>query len=98
MASAGLPSAAVLVTSEDVENGKPFPDPYLVAAQRLQLSPARCAVFEDAPAGVEAARSAGVITIIGVGAAETAAPVTLTVADMRGIRFDGSRLDIERGR
>jgi hypothetical protein len=28
----------------------------------------------------------------------TAAPVTLTVADMRGIRFDGSRLDIERGR
>jgi sugar-phosphatase len=98
MASAGLPSAAVLVTSEDVENGKPFPDPYLIAAQRLQLSPARCAVFEDAPAGVEAARSAGVITIIGVGAAVTAAPVTLTVADMRGIRFDGSRLDIERGR
>jgi sugar-phosphatase len=98
MASAGLPPAAVLVTSEDVEYGKPFPDPYLVAAQRLQLPPACCAVFEDAPAGVEAARSAGVITIVGVGAAVTAAPVALTVADMRGIRFDGSRLDIQRGR
>ncbi len=96
MASAGLPSAAVLVTGEDVENGKPFPDPYLIAAQRLHLSPTRCAVFEDAPAGVEAARNAGVVTIIGVGAAVAATPVTLAVADLRGVRFDGSRLDIER--
>jgi mannitol-1-/sugar-/sorbitol-6-phosphatase len=97
MASAGLPSAAVLVASEDVENGKPFPDPYLTAAQRLQLSPTRCAVFEDAPAGVAAARTAGVITVIGVGAAVSVEPVTLSVADMRGVRFDGSRLDIDRG-
>jgi sugar-phosphatase len=97
MASAGLPPASILVTGEDVGNGKPFPDPYLIAAQRLQLSPARCAVFEDAPAGVAAARSAGVLTVIGVGAAVAAAPVTLSVADMRGVRFDGSRLDIDRG-
>jgi sugar-phosphatase len=86
----------VLVTSEDVENGKPCPDPYLIAAQRLHLSPTRCAVFEDALAGVQAARSAGVTTIIGVGAAAAAAPVTLAVADMRGVRFDGRRLDVER--
>jgi sugar-phosphatase len=96
MASARLPSADVLVTSEDVENGKPCPDPYLIAAQRLHLSPTRCAVFEDAVAGVQAARSAGVTTIIGVGAAAAAAPVTLAVADMRGVRFDGRRLDVER--
>jgi sugar-phosphatase len=96
MASAGLPSAAVMVTGEDVENGKPFPDPYLIAAQRLRLSPARCAVFEDAPAGVAAARNAGVVIVIGVGAAVLAAPVTLAVADMRGIGFDGSRLEINR--
>ncbi|WP_234834678.1 HAD-IA family hydrolase [Mycolicibacterium stellerae] len=96
MASAGLPSAAVLVTSEDVANGKPFPDPYVTAAQRLHLAPTRCAAFEDAPAGVESARNAGVVTIIGVGAEVAAAPVTLAVADMRGVRFDGSRLDIER--
>jgi mannitol-1-/sugar-/sorbitol-6-phosphatase len=92
MASAGLPAADVLVTGEDVENGKPFPDPYLVAAQRLQLSPARCAVFEDAPAGIAAARAAGVTTIVGVGA--LAADVTLAIADLRGVRFDGHRLRI----
>jgi sugar-phosphatase len=94
MASAGLPPADVLVTGEDVENGKPFPDPYLVAAQRLQLPPARCAVFEDAPAGIAAARSAGVTTIIGVGAAASAERVTLAVADLRGVRFDGRRLRV----
>ncbi len=92
MASAGLPAADVLVTGEDVENGKPFPDPYLVAAQRLQLSPARCAVFEDAPAGIAAARAAGVTTIVGVGA--LAADVTLAIADLRGVRFDGRRLRV----
>jgi sugar-phosphatase len=97
MASAGLPSPAVLVASEDVENGKPFPDPYLIAARRLQLSPTRCAVFEDAPAGVQAARAAGVVTIVGVGAAAAEANVTVAVTDLRGVRFDGSRLDIERG-
>jgi mannitol-1-/sugar-/sorbitol-6-phosphatase len=91
MASAGLPPADVLVTGEDVENGKPFPDPYLVAAQRLHLSPARCAVFEDAPAGIASARAAGVTTIIGVGAVDR---VTLAVADLRGVRFDGHRLRI----
>jgi mannitol-1-/sugar-/sorbitol-6-phosphatase len=94
MASAGLPAADVLVTGEDIENGKPFPDPYLVAAQRLQLSPARCAVLEDAPAGIAAARAAGVTTIIGVGPAALAADVTLAITDLRGVRFDGRRLRI----
>jgi sugar-phosphatase len=79
---------------EDVDNGKPFPDPYLVAAQRLQLSSARCAVFEDAPAGISAARAAGVTTIIGVGPAALAADVTLAITDLRGVRFDGRRLRI----
>ena len=97
MASAGLPFAEVMVTGEDVENGKPFPDPYLAAAQRLGLPPARCAVFEDAPAGIASARAAGVTTIIGVGAIAAAATVTLGVADLRGVRFDGRRLHIADG-
>ena len=95
MASAGLPSADVLVTGGDVDNGKPFPDPYLLAAQRLQIPPGRCAVFEDAPAGIAAARAAGVTTIIGVGATAAAARVTLAVADLRGVRFDGHQLRID---
>jgi len=96
IASAGLPVPTVLVTGEDVENGKPFPDPYLSAAKRLHLSPARCAVFEDAPAGVQAARAAGVVTVIGVGPAAADEDVTFAVHDLRGVRFDGGRLDIAR--
>ena len=49
----------VLVTSDDVEHGKPAPDPYLLAALRLGVDPARSLVFEDAPAGIAAARAAG---------------------------------------
>jgi mannitol-1-/sugar-/sorbitol-6-phosphatase len=95
MASAGLPAADTLVTGEDVENGKPFPDAYLLAARRLQVSPERCAVFEDAPAGIAAARAAGVATIIGVGAIAATARVAVAVADLRGVRFDGHRLRID---
>ena len=99
MASTGLPTAGILVTSEDVEQGKPFPDPYLLAAYRLGVSPLHCAVFEDAAAGIAAARAAGVATIVGVGvgvgADACAAGVTLAVADLRGVRFDGHRLRIE---
>jgi sugar-phosphatase len=94
MASAGLVPADVLVTGEDVEHGKPFPDPYLLAARRLGIAPQRCAVFEDAPAGIAAARAAGVETIIGVGAAAAAEDVTVAVADLRGVRFNEQRLQI----
>jgi mannitol-1-/sugar-/sorbitol-6-phosphatase len=95
MASAGLPAADILVTGDDVERGKPSPDPYLLAAQRLGIPPERCAVFEDAPAGIAAARAAGVDTIVGVGAVAAAAHVTVAVADLRGIRFDGRHLRID---
>ncbi|WP_242453635.1 HAD-IA family hydrolase [Mycolicibacterium sp. P9-64] len=95
MASAGLPLASVLVTGEDVEHGKPFPDPYIVAAERLQVLPQRCAVFEDAPAGIVSARAAGVQTIIGVGANACVPEVTLVVSDLTGVRFDGRELRID---
>ncbi|HYZ68176.1 MAG TPA: HAD-IA family hydrolase [Mycobacterium sp.] len=94
MASAGLVPADVLVTGEDVERGKPFPDPYLLAARRLGVSPQRCAVFEDAPAGIAAARAAGVETVIGVGPNAATADVFVAVADLRGVRFDGGCLQI----
>lgn len=95
MAAAGLPPADILVTGGDVDNGKPHPDPYLLAAQRLHIPPSQCAVLEDAPAGIAAARAAGVTTIIGVGAAAATTRVTLAVADLRGIRFDGHQLRID---
>jgi HAD superfamily hydrolase (TIGR01509 family) len=47
------------VTGEEVEAGKPAPDLFLLAAARLGVAPAACIVFEDAPAGLEAAARAG---------------------------------------
>ena len=54
-----LPIPRVLVTSDDVKQGKPSPDPYLKAAHALGYAPSRCLVIEDAPAGITAARAAG---------------------------------------
>ena len=48
-----------IAAAEDVARGKPSPDVYLLAAERLGLPPARCLVLEDAPKGVLAAKSAG---------------------------------------
>jgi HAD superfamily hydrolase (TIGR01509 family) len=59
LAAAGLPEPDVLVTADQVENGKPAPDPYLLAAERLGVDPASCVVFEDAPAGIASGRAAG---------------------------------------
>jgi beta-phosphoglucomutase len=50
---------AAVVGSEDTQRGKPDPQVFLVAAQRLGVAPAHCVVFEDAVAGVQAARAGG---------------------------------------
>jgi len=55
----GLPVPEVLVTSDDVVNGKPHPEPYLKGAERLGFAPAECLVIEDAPAGIQSARAGG---------------------------------------
>ncbi len=48
-----------IVTAEAVQHGKPAPDIFLEAARRLGVDPAHCLVMEDAPAGVQAAKAAG---------------------------------------
>ena len=53
----------VCVTKEDVANGKPAPDTFLKAAQKLALPPHRCVVVEDAVQGVEAGKAAGMVVI-----------------------------------
>lgn len=52
-----------IVSAEDVRAGKPDPEVFLVAASRLRVPPERCIVVEDAPAGIEAARRAGMRSI-----------------------------------
>lgn len=70
MAAAGLPRPGVVVTRDMVAEGKPAPDSFLLAAQRLGFAPQRCVVLEDAPAGVRAARAAG-CPVIGVRTSHT---------------------------
>ena len=61
----GLPDPPVLVDSSQVRRGKPDPEGYLRAAQLLDVPAPDCLVIEDAPAGVEAARTAG-MTVVAV--------------------------------
>lgn len=47
------------ICAEDYSKGKPDPEPFLLAASKMEVLPEDCLVFEDSPTGVEAARSAG---------------------------------------
>jgi len=57
--AAGLPIPKNMITSSDIKNGKPHPEPYLKAASILGYPSANCIVVEDAPAGIKAGKAAG---------------------------------------
>lgn len=57
--AAGLPIPEQIVTSNDIVNGKPNPEPYLKGAELLGLAASDCVVFEDAPAGIRAGKASG---------------------------------------
>jgi sugar-phosphatase len=63
--AAGLPVPEKFITSTDIKNGKPHPEPYLKGAALLGFSPGECVVFEDAPAGIRAGKAAGA-RVIGI--------------------------------
>ena len=60
----GLPLPPVLVTSEDVTTGKPDPECYELAAQKLGVNVKECLVFEDAAVGILAAQAVGARVIV----------------------------------
>lgn len=62
--AAGIPFPDVLVSGEDVENGKPNPACYRLGANRLGMDAARCLVFEDAVAGILAGEAAGADVVV----------------------------------
>jgi HAD superfamily hydrolase (TIGR01509 family) len=70
----GLWRDRLVVGAEDVSEGKPSPEGYLAAANRLGVRPEECVVMEDAPAGIEAGRRAGMAV---VGITTTHAPAAL---------------------
>ncbi len=70
-----------LVSGEDVARGKPDPEPYLLAAERLGVRPDECVVFEDAEVGVRSAKAAGALCI-GVPNPAALRPQDLSLADL----------------
>ncbi len=92
---ANIPIPVVLISADDVVEGKPNPEPYLKGAQRLGVDPSECVVIEDAPAGILAAHAGGMKVI--------ALASTYPVADLREaeavvqsltqihVSFDGAR-------
>ncbi|HDX8343864.1 TPA: HAD-IA family hydrolase [Aeromonas dhakensis] len=83
--SAGLPLPALLVGAEDVEHGKPDPEPYLLAAERLGLAAADCLVFEDATAGISSALRAG-CRVVQVGGRQRLSPgISALIQDWRQV-------------
>ncbi|CAM3161338.1 glycerol-3-phosphatase [Pseudomonas floridensis] len=64
MKAAGLALPDIVVTAEDVSQGKPAPEGFLLAAQRLGVAAEQCLVFEDAPAGIAAGKAAGASVVV----------------------------------
>jgi HAD superfamily hydrolase (TIGR01509 family) len=54
-----LPWFPIIITPKDVQRGKPAPDMFLLAAERMGVRPERCVVFEDGMSGVRGAQAAG---------------------------------------
>lgn len=73
-----------LVSSEDVQEGKPDPQVFFVGASRVGVPPARCVVVEDSVSGVEAARRAGMRSV-GVSRASAPLPADLPVVSLTDV-------------
>lgn len=87
MAKAGIPCPDIMVTGEDVKQGKPNPRCFMLGAEKLGVNIDDCLVFEDAPAGILAGEASGasvvVITATHTHKHETA---LTTIADYAGVK------------
>jgi HAD superfamily hydrolase (TIGR01509 family) len=87
IAAAPAGSFQASVTGDEVENGKPHPEPYVRAAHLLGVEPSRCVAIEDSPTGVASAMTAGCATL-GV-------PHVVPVPPADGLTLVGSLADVE---
>lgn len=76
-----------VVDGNDISHSKPHPEVFLLAASRLGVPPARCLVVEDAMAGIEAARNAG-MRYVGVGTPETMPGVSPLIGGLADVDAD----------
>lgn len=101
LAAAGIEVPEVLVTVDDVSRGKPAPDPFLVAAERLGRDPGDCLVVEDAPKGLAAAAAAGCarLAVVTTNPVEALTDADAVVPDLGAVRFEGDeRIRVRPGR
>lgn len=91
LAAAGLPMPAVLVTADDVTDGKPSPSCFIAAAKSLGVPVTECLIWEDAPAGIAAAEASGAAVI--VVAATHHQP--LETAHEKVIDYEGLRMEVD---
>jgi mannitol-1-/sugar-/sorbitol-6-phosphatase len=88
----GLPVPKVLITADDVTQGKPHPEPYLKGAGGLGFAPGECLVIEDAPAGIQSARGCGmkVVGITSTYAAAALESADAVIGKLRQIQVDSN--------
>lgn len=77
----------VVVDGNSITEAKPNPEVFLTGAQRLGIKPEHCVVFEDAIAGIEAARNAGMFSV-GIGDAQTLALADMVIPGFEGFSFE----------
>jgi mannitol-1-/sugar-/sorbitol-6-phosphatase len=87
LAAAGLPAPSRIISADDVERGKPDPEPYRKGAELLGFEPKECLVVEDAPSGVGAGKAAGsrVLAVLGTHSAEDLRAADWVVASLEGL-------------
>lgn len=102
IAAAGLPVPPVMVAAEDVERGKPAPDPFLLGAEKLGMRPEQCLVFEDTLAGLQSAEAAGMDSIVVTAThhqpLDTTASSVPDYDELRAIRTPEGLLRLQRTR
>lgn len=84
-----IPIPEVLITADDVLNGKPHPEPFLLAANKLNIAADECLVFEDSNAGIQSAFDANmqIIQIMYGGHTELNPYITSSIKDYKEIDF-----------
>ena len=76
-----------IVDGHQIENSKPDPEVFLLAAKKIGITPARCLVVEDAVAGIESARRAG-MKALGIGTKERLPNADIVIPDLSAISIN----------
>ncbi|SFR25895.1 sugar-phosphatase [Lentzea waywayandensis] len=94
LGAAGMPEPSVIISSDDVTQGKPSPEGYLRAAAQLGVPIGECVVFEDSVNGVAAGLAAEPAAVVGVGVAALHTPAPVVVPDLRSVRWSGRGVEV----